>query len=66
MLGLVVHLVRVPHLSSDRVVVSLCAEAADDVVLVAVPGRMRIAEPEVAARLARLIDGAVAHARATG
>lgn len=67
MLGLVVHLVRVPHLSTDRVVVSLRADSgAEDVVRVAVPGRVRVTEAEVAARLARLVDSAVTHARATG
>ena len=55
MLGLVVHLVCVPHLSTDRVVVSLRADGgAEDVVRVAVPGRVRVTEAEVAARLARV------------
>lgn len=67
MLNLVVHLGRAPHLSTDRVVVSLRADSADDdAARVAVPGRVRVTEPEIAARLARLVDAAVAHARATG
>lgn len=66
MLDLVVHLVRAPHLSRDRVVVSLRSDETDRRVRIAVPGRVRITEPEVGARMARLVDAAVAHARATG
>ena len=39
---------------------------ARPVVRVAIPGRVRVTEAEVAARLARLVDSAVTHARATG
>jgi hypothetical protein len=61
----VVHLVRVPHLTDDRVVVSL-RDSDHGSARIATPGRIRVTGLEVASRLARLVEAAVAHAQATG
>ena len=66
MLGVVVHLVRVPHSASDKVLVSLRPDEDDEATVVAVRGRVRVAEPEVADRLEQLLHATVAHRRAAG
>jgi hypothetical protein len=65
-LGCVVHLVRVPHLTGDRVVVSLRSDGDHPTVRIAAPGRIRVTDTEVASRLARLVEAVVAHAHAAG
>ncbi|MEJ2863757.1 hypothetical protein [Actinomycetospora flava] len=60
-----VHLVRVPH-PSDKVLISLRPDEDDEAAIVAVRGRVRVAEPAVADRLEQLLHATVAHRRAAG
>jgi hypothetical protein len=62
----VVQLRRSEHTGADLVAVSLRLDPGDDRSLIVAPGRVRVVDHEVADRLARLVDGAVAHARAAG
>lgn len=61
-----VDLVRSEHPDARLVAVSLRRGPDDVGVRLAVPGRVRVVETEVADRVARLLDAAVAHARARG
>ncbi|WP_345411671.1 hypothetical protein [Actinomycetospora chlora] len=61
-----VQLRRSEHTGADLVAVSLRLDPGDERSAVVAPGRVRVVDHEVADRLARLVDGAVAHARAAG
>lgn len=61
-----VDLVRSEHPHARLVAVSLRRGPDDVGVRLTVPGRVRVVETEVADRVARLLDAAVAHARGAG
>ncbi|GLZ47794.1 hypothetical protein Acsp06_39790 [Actinomycetospora sp. NBRC 106375] len=61
-----VHLRRSEHAGADLVAVSLMLDPDDHRALVLAPGRVRIVDHEVADRLERLVDAALAHATAAG
>ncbi|MDD7965331.1 hypothetical protein [Actinomycetospora lemnae] len=61
-----VDLVRSEHPDARLVAVSLRRGPDDVGVRLTVPGRVRVVETEVADRVARLLDAAVAHARGAG